>query len=175
MENKTKYFDPRALLNLLTKAALIGFTPLLYAASDTGNFDVTMTVTSSCSIDTATDGDVVFGSQASSATNIQISTASINVTCTQGTAYTLALNDGANADGTSRRMIGQTVNTDFVPYELYSDAYTTLWGDGTTFGALKGGLTGNGAIQNHIIYAQVPSANVSAQDYQDTVTATVTW
>ena len=170
-----KHFNGRSLLNLFTKVSLLGFAPLVFADTDTGNFDVTITISSTCSIDTATDGDVAFGTQASSATNIQISTASIDVTCTQGTAYTVALNDGANADVTSRRMIGQTVNTDFVAYELYSDSFSTLWGDGTTFGALKGGLTGNGAAQNHIIYAEVPSANVSSQDYKDTVTATVTW
>ncbi len=169
------YFNPYTLLKVLAKVSIFGFAPLVFAGSDTGNFDVTITITSSCSIDTSTDGNVVFGSQASSATNIQVSSASIDVTCTQGTAYTVALNSGANADATSRRMIGQTVNTNFVAYELYSDTYTTLWGDDTTFGSVKGGLTGSGAIQNHSIYAQVPSASAPAQDYKDTVTATITW
>lgn len=170
-----KCLNRRVLVGTIASLSVLGFASQIHADTDTGNFDVTITITSSCAIDTATDGDVAFGNQVSSATNIQVSTASIDVTCTQGTAYTIALNDGANADATSRRMIGQVINTDFVPYELYSDAYTTLWGDGTTFGAVKGGLTGNGAAQNHVIYAQVPSANASAQDYQDTVTATVTW
>lgn len=169
------HFNRHALINVLAYIYLLGGMSVAYAATDTGNFDVTITVTSSCTIDTATDGDVDFGSQISSATNVQISTASIDVICTSGTAYTLMLNDGANADATSRRMKGQTSATEFVPYELYSDAYTTLWGDGATFGALKGGLTGTGAIQNHIIYAQVPSANSPAQVYKDTVTATVAW
>lgn len=170
-----KYFHRHALISVLAGSSILGLTPLAYAADTNGNFDVTITIDSSCTIDTATDGDVVFGSQISSATNIQIGTASIDVTCTQGTAYSIALNDGANANATSRRMIGQTLATDFVPYQLYSDAYTTLWGDGTTFGALKGAQTGTGAIQNHIVYGQVPSTNFSAQDYKDTVTATVTW
>jgi spore coat protein U-like protein len=170
-----KCFNRQILINVLAKALIIGLVPLAYADTETGNFDVTISITSSCTIDTATNGNVAFGNQASSATNIQLNTASIDVMCTQGTAYSLALNDGANADGTSRRMIGQTINTEYVPYELYSDAYTSLWGNGTTFGAIKGGLTGNGAMQNHIIYAKVPSANFSAQDYKDTVTATITW
>lgn len=165
----------RRFLTLISTLSLLALSPQNIAATDTGNFDVTITITSTCSIDTASNADVSFGNQASTATNIQISTASINVTCTQGTPYTLALNSGSNADATSRRMIGQTVNTDFVPYELYSDAYSTLWGDGTTFGAVSSGHSGNGAAQSHTIYAQVPSANASAQDYQDTVTATVTW
>ncbi|WP_049722205.1 Csu type fimbrial protein [Gilvimarinus polysaccharolyticus] len=170
-----KYFNRRIFINVIIKASVLCFTPLVFASSETGNFDVTLTITSSCSINTATDGNVAFGNQASSATNIQVSTASIEVSCTQGTPYTLALNNGANADATSRRMIGQTVATDFVPYELYLDTYTTLWGDGVTFGAVKSGLTGNGTTQSHAIYAQVPSANASAQDYKDTVTATITW
>lgn len=170
-----KKFNRHISMLMLAKVSIFGLSPMVYAATDTGNFDVTITITSSCTIDTATNSNVVFGSQASSATNIQVGTASIDVICTDGTAYSIALNAGANADATSRRMIGQTVNTDFVPYQLYSDTYTTLWGDGTTFGVLKDGLTGNGTIQNHIIYGQVPSANFSAQDYKDTVTATITW
>lgn len=167
-----KYSSPCVFISVI----LVLLAPLTtYADTETGTFDVTITITSSCTIDTATDGDIYFGSQASTATNIQISTASIDVSCTPGTPYTIALDDGVNSDGTTRRMIGQTVATDFVAYELYSDSYTTLWGDGVTLGAVKGGLTGNGTIQNHIIYAQVPSANSSAQDYQDTVTATITW
>jgi len=172
-----KYFDGYYLIRILVSASVLGlgFTTQIYAATDTDQFDVTITIVSTCAIDAATAGDVDFASQASTATNIQVSTASISVTCTSGTPYSIALNDGANADGTSRRMQGQSVGTDFVAYELYSDAYTTLWGDGTTFGAEKGGLTGNGLAQGHTIYAQVPSANFPAQNYEDTVTATVTW
>ncbi len=170
-----KYVTSTRLLGMTALFAFSIFNAHLYAATDTGNFDVTITITSTCDIDTASNADVAFGNQASTASNIQISTASINVTCTQDTPYTIALNSGTNADATSRRMIGQTVNTDFVPYELYSDAYSTLWGDGTTFGAVSGGHTGNGSSQSHTIYGQVPSANAPAQDYQDTVTATITW
>ncbi|MBU2886483.1 spore coat U domain-containing protein [Gilvimarinus agarilyticus] len=162
-------------LHFFVSLAILTFSPLALSDTETGNFDVTITITASCTIDTASDGNINFGTQASTATNIQISTASIDVSCTQGTPYTIALNDGTNSDGTSRRMKGQTVATDYIPYELYSDAYTTPWGDGVTLGSVKSGLTGNGGTQNHVIYAQVPSANASAQDYQDSVTATITW
>tara|TARA_R110002049_G_scaffold45948_1_gene133642 strand:+ start:18703 stop:19218 length:516 start_codon:yes stop_codon:yes gene_type:complete len=158
-----------------TCASIFGFTLSAHAETATDSFDVSITITSTCSIDAATDGDIAFGNQLSSVTNIQLSTASIDVVCTLGTPYTLALNNGLNADATSRRMIGQTVNTEFVPYELYSDAFTTLWGDGTLLGALKLGLIGTGLTQSHTIFAQVPSTNASAQDYSDTVTATITW
>ena len=167
-------FRFQSMMSTFAKVAMLSFTPLVFAATDADDFDVTITITATCSIDTTT-ADVAFGSQASTATNVQNSTATIDIICTNGTSYSIALNGGANADGTSRRMIGQTDAGVFVPYELYSDNYTTLWGDGTTFGALKAGQTGTGLTQSHIIYGQVPSANFSAQDYSDTVTATVTW
>lgn len=157
-----------------TFASILGFTPQVYATDLSGNFDVTITITSMCTMDTTSGGNVAFGPQPSAATNIQVSSVSILVTCTQGNSVISALGAGGNADGSSRRMEGVSDASQFVAYELYSDAYSTLWGNGTIFGAVKGD-TGIGSSQAHTIYGQVPSANALAQDYKDTVTATVTW
>jgi spore coat protein U-like protein len=170
-----KYFNTYVFISTLASSSLLVFTPLTYATDLSGNFDVTITIASMCTMNTSSIGVVAFGSQPSAATNIQATGGSIDVTCTLGTSYTLGLNSGGNDDGSTRRMIGQTVDTDFVAYVLYSDPTNlSAWGDGTTFGAVKDG-TGLGTLQSHIIYGKVPSANASAQNYKDTVTATVTW
>ncbi|MCR6662492.1 MAG: spore coat U domain-containing protein [Luteimonas sp.] len=163
--------------NTLASLALLAAAtqaPAALAQSANDTFDVTITITSACSIDAETAGDIAFGSHPSTATNID-STGVLSITCTPQTGYTVALGNGVNNDGsgiTGRRMLNQAVAGTYVPYQLYNDAAReTPWGSST--GTVPG--TGTGTPQTLTVYGRVPNANFPAGSYLDTVTATVTY
>ena len=113
--------------------------------------------------------DVDFGSIASTSLNVS-ATGQLHVRCTNGTAYTVALDQGDNASGGSRRMAG---GGNFVPYGLYHTAGTAApWSDQTS--ELHSGV-GNGSAQQISVYGVMPTANFPAGSYADTVTATLTY
>lgn len=149
-------------------------TPAM-AGTATDTFEVKLKVTAACSV---TAHDLDFGTHASAATaNVDVNS-DIVVKCTKNTPYTVALSAGTTAGNTvdARKMAAQTAsNTDTVPYALYSDAgRTNNWGE-VGSGAVGG--TGTGADQTLTVYGRVLAAdlNVTADDYKDVVTATVTY
>ena len=147
---------------------LAGFAVAASAGTDTTTFQVKITITESCDIHTTAATDVDFGSVARSATASQ-ATGALNVNCTNGTAYSIGLNNGANYN-TTRRM---TDGTNFIGYGLYRSSGTTQpWDDASN---LYSG-TGTGSTQSVSVYGTVSgSTNVPAGSYADTVTATVTY
>jgi spore coat protein U-like protein len=142
-----------------------------FAQTASTTFDVTITITSTCSIDTPAATDVAFGPHASTETNVD-AIGQLNVNCTLGTPYDIALNEGLNgADVASRAM---SDGTNEVPYQLFQDAgRTTVWGE--TIGTDTFAGTGSGAVQAIPVYGRVPSTNFPAASYTDTVTATITY
>lgn len=153
--------------------AIMGTFSVAHAASDSTSFAVKLTVTSTCDISSVPATDIDFSSHSSTATNVD-STGTLTVNCTNGTPYTIGLNDGAHENNGSRHMAGQDAqNTGvYVPYQLYTDSGRSVaWNDtSNTYGG-----TGTGAEQALTVYARVAAMNVSAGDYLDTVTATITY
>lgn len=95
------------------------------------------------------------------------------MTCTTGTDYTVALDNGLHVTSGTQRRMASTAGA-FISYNLYQDAArTTSWGSGAN--ALTG--TGTGAAVPLIVYGRVPAAGSTpaADTYNDTVTMTVTW
>jgi len=167
---------------------LFSFTLLALAspalAADTTTFNVRIIITKACTITAAAATDVDFGSALSTATTPSNAQGSVTAQCSALTPYTIALNAGANAatanDVTTRRMINTdaaVTTNNYVGYQLYSNATrTTVWG--ATAGTNTVAGTGNGLAQAYPIYGQVanPSVNNAATgNYQDTVTATITY
>jgi len=167
---------------------LFSFTLLALAspalAADTTTFNVRIIITKACTITAAAATDVDFGSALSTATIPSNAQGSVTAQCSALTPYTIALNAGANAatanDVTTRRMINTdaaVTTNNYVGYQLYSNAArTTVWG--ATAGTNTVAGTGNGLAQAYPIYGQVanPSVNNAATgNYQDTVTATITY
>ncbi|WP_295919334.1 spore coat U domain-containing protein [uncultured Xanthomonas sp.] len=150
-------------------------TGLAWAQSDSRTFNVKIQITSVCDIQTAPT-DVDFGSVNSTQTAIN-STGTLNVRCTSGTPYNIALNAGSGSGATvTTRTMGSAdaSNTARVPYALYRNAARTQnWG--STIGIDTQAGTGNGAVQPITVYGQVASTNYPAGSYSDVVTATVTW
>ncbi|MCF7222651.1 spore coat U domain-containing protein [Lysobacter sp. TLK-CK17T] len=156
---------------VLAAAALLAHPAMAQTATTT--FQVRITIQSSCTIDTPAPTDVDFGTQPSSATNVD-AIGQLNVNCTPGTGYTIALDDGQNSGGGGVGARAMANGADLVPYQLYSDAArTTVWGETTGTDTVAG--TGTGAVQPYSVYGRVPSANFPAASYLDVVTATITF
>lgn len=140
----------------------------------TADFDVLLTIESTCVFGTPDATDIDFGAHASTVTDIE-ATGTLSVLCTLGTPFEIALDSGENGADVSSRAMSNDDGV-LVPYQLYQDtARTVIWGDtaGTdTFEVPDGGT---GEAESYTVYGLVPSANFPAGDYSDTVTVTVTW
>jgi spore coat protein U-like protein len=141
----------------------------------TATFQVSLTVTTNCSISA---NPLAFGSTNSAlATTAIAQSTSLSVTCNNGASYTLSLDKGTTTGSTvtNRLLAGTGSNTQTVQYELYSDSgHSTIWGDSTGGSTVSG--TGTGAAQTITVYGQVPSQTVPTADtYTSTETATVSF
>jgi len=169
----------------LASAALMMLIPAApaLAGTVTGNMGVTLTVGAGCEVVGGNStgavnqfGTLSFGEYSSLANIINsqstdaAGTGSLQLLCTTGTPFTVALDNGVNAAGGQRRMAG--TGGAFINYNLYQEpARTTLWGPGTPLAG-----TGTGTPVNLIVYGQVPAQTTpAAGTYTDTVTMTVTW
>ena len=135
------------------------------AGTATTTFTVSATVVATCGVSATS---LAFGSYTGSSAVDQTST--ISVTCSNGAAYSVALNDGANASGSTRRMTGGASN--YLTYEMYSDASrTTVWNASAPVSG-----TGTGSAQSLTVYGRIPSGqNAVVGSYSDTVQVTVTY
>lgn len=159
---------PVVACRALTASLLL--SPLLAgAASDTTTFGVSATVVSTCAISATA---LAFGVYVLGQTD---GTGTLSVTCTNGTAYTIALDAGTGAGATaaSRKMTGPS--SQVMNYSLYQDVgHTTVWGDSLGVSTKAG--TGNGTLQSIPVYGRIPAAQaVGAGAYSDTITVTLTY
>lgn len=147
------------------------------AATATSNLSVDATVAANCSITTTA---VAFGSYDPIVTNKTTdltANGAVNVTCTSGSAATITLGQGSNAEATSTAgaPLRQMANgTNRLKYGLYSESTrTTVWGDTAATGLAH---TGTGAAVALTVYGKVAAGqNMPAGAYADTVVATVTF
>lgn len=144
------------------------------AQSQQTTLTVNATVTANCTI---TANPLAFGS-INPVTGAAFDAAgTLDVTCTNGSAWsaTASAGTGNGATLTSRRMTsgsGSTLN-----YSLFTNSIRTLvWGSGLSgTNALTG--TGTGALQSVPIYGRVTAGQNTAPagTYGDTVTVTITY
>jgi spore coat protein U-like protein len=142
-----------------------------WAVTTTTTFTVQMTITTSCTIVSASTLD--FGTQGVLTANVD-QTSTVQVQCTNTTPYNIGLNAGTGTGATvSNRKMTSGANT--VNYSLYSNAgRTTNWGN--TVGTDTVSSTGNGAAQSFTVYGRVPAQTTPAPGaYADTITVTVTY
>jgi len=158
--------------NMLKRLMLAGIAAgmlggIAHAASSvTSTFTARITIQNDCSVSSPNDLD--FGTVGLLSANVDTSM-TFTVTCTNGAAYTIAMDDGQNASGSTNRM---TNGSEYVSYELYQDSnYATVWDASNTVSS-----TGTGTAQTFTVYGRVPpQATPSAGTYTDTVTITVTY
>ncbi|MEO8742887.1 MAG: spore coat protein U domain-containing protein, partial [Lysobacteraceae bacterium] len=142
----------------------------------TGNsFAAKVNLGVSCTISTS---DINFGS-VSSLTAAIPGSSSLSVNCTNGAAYTIAMNAGTTTGNTvaARKMSLNGAGAGVVGYQLYqsNSPLSIPWGDGTggTFTEIG---TGTGSTQTIPVYAQIPiQPTPTVGAYKDTVTATITY
>jgi spore coat protein U-like protein len=167
------------LVPTLAAAALIlwgGLQGRADAATATGNFQVSATVVSACSVSAAT---LNFGT-AIDPTTVAVpldASTTMTVLCTATTPFSVALNAGANAGGASNFSARTIKNgTHTLGYQLYLDApRATVWGDGTASSSQLPG-TGTGSNQTLTIYGRLPALTGAVPGaYTDTVTVTITY
>lgn len=160
-------------INRLGRPALLAsalvFPTAALAQVTSGNLNVQITIMEECTLGTISD--INFGSTGLLASNID-ATGSIEVTCTAGTDYTLALGTGEGAGATEaiRQMTGAGGT---VAYSLYQDAgNSTLWGANTN--AFSGVGTGSAVALD--VFGSVPSQSTPAAGiYSDIVTVTLAY
>jgi len=146
-------------------ACLAGLAAVPAGAANTSTtFTVSATVVATCSVSAS---NLAFGSYTGTGNTDQTTT--VTVTCGNGTGYSVALNDGANASGSTRRMAN---GSNYLAYELYSDSgRTTVWNAAAPVAG-----TGNGGAQTLTVYGRIPTGqSVPAGAYTDTVQVTVTY
>ncbi|MEZ5663368.1 MAG: spore coat U domain-containing protein [Burkholderiaceae bacterium] len=149
-------------------ALLMGLHGVAGSATATNTLLVTATVSAACVVTTL---PVAFGVYNPTLGTVLDGTGTVSVTCTNGTAYTVGLDGGSQADVAARAMVN---GADLLSYQLYSDALrASAWGD--TVGQLVS-ATGTGLPVSHTVYGRVAaSQNVPAGSYSDTVNVTVTY
>jgi len=139
------------------------------ATTATTTFNVSAVIPASCMLSAST---LPFGIYSGVETN---TVATVDVTCTNTTPYTVGLNAGTAPGATvnTRRMIGP--NAAELKYALYQDVARTLnWGE--TVGTDTVSAIGNGKAQAISIYGQItPGQLVAPGAYVDLIVATVTY
>lgn len=135
-------------------------------------FSVSATITKNCTVSAAT---LDFGTINGFLTANVDQTTTLQTTCTSGTPYKMGLDNGQNANGTTRRMAGPA--GEYTTYELYRDSGRTLrWGNDTTNGTDTVNDSGNGLAKTNTIYGRVaPQATPAPGSYSDTITVYVTY
>lgn len=139
-----------------------------YAADVTDTFTVSATVIASCDVSA---GDLAFGNYDPVTGAAVAGTSTINVTCSNGTGWTLKLDDGSAGSFAPRTMLKVA---DALDYNLYTEvAHTNVWNDTTVVGT----GTGDGTAQAQTVYGLIAASQFTAPvgDYSDTITATVTY
>jgi spore coat protein U-like protein len=158
---------------LLAAALVLSFAarPAI-AAQTTASFTVTATVLASCQVAAS---DLDFGNYAPTSGTDTTADTAIDVTCTNGTHYTIALDGGSVAQDVTARAMSDG-NSHSLSYGLYTSAgFTTAWGDGTGSTITVSG-TGDGAAQSTTVFGRLPAGQyVPAATYNDHITVTVTY
>jgi spore coat protein U-like protein len=129
------------------------------------NVDVRANIKGTCVIDLVTAIDFGDLEQATTAVD-RTAPGSVRYWCSKGLVYNVTMGNGNNASGTQRRMKGvaTTNSTEFLPYNLTSDAPATGTG------------AGPGALATVTLTATVRGADynvLSVGQFLDTVVVTI--
>lgn len=152
---------------------LIGTTAVTLAAqaqqSKQTTLKVTATVVGNCLV---TANDVAFGNYdpvGANATTPADADGLVEVTCTQGTLASIALDSGQNAQGQTRRMVGSAGGQ--LEYELYWDAGRT-----TRFSMVALSAAPSTTPRRYTVYGRLRQGqDQPIGNYLDTVVVTVSF
>lgn len=163
-------------LSFLGLAAFAGASLATIGEAHAADVTVTATVSANCTITAGTLSFGVYDALDNAAAHD--AAGSISVTCTNGSAAQITMNDGSNPDtGSTAAVPLRRLNdggTNFLSYSLFQDTgRTVVWGADA---ATDMDITGTGAAQSLTIYGRIAGDQmVPAGSYSDTVTALVTF
>jgi spore coat protein U-like protein len=159
---------------VLVIAALCALTVVseTHADSATAVIAVSASVRRNCII---TTDPLAYGSYdpvGANATSPLDATATIRLTCTKGTSATIGLDNGSNAQGTTRRLANGGIG--YLTYELYSDSsHSTVWRNFGS-GVVDAGMAPNKNPRPFVVYGRIVGGQDAAVGtYRDSVVATV--
>jgi spore coat protein U-like protein len=166
----------RQIVAPLAAGVLLAFAGAAQSATKTASFTVNASVGKNCVI---TAGDISFVDPFVGDNDLTAA-ADIDVRCTAGTGYSIALSAGSSGDYTGREMVR---GADVLVYNLYTDdTYGTVWGDGSGATDVVSDVGEGMALANsipHTVYAQLLAADndgaIPAGAYADTIVATITY
>lgn len=164
----------RQILAPVTAGVLLALAGTAQAATKSTTFQVTANVLENCTI---VASDLDFGALTIDTDATAQST--ITVRCTSGTDYVVNLSGGGSGDALDREMTGTGAIT--VHYNLFTDAaHLSVWGDGLGGTSNGGGLgAGMANAQSLTVYGLLPAnlnaGQVEADNYSDTITATIVY
>ncbi len=166
----------RKIVPAAVAAVLMTAAGVANAATATTTFGVSATVLKACQV-TATA--LAFGNYTPGAGAIAGNSA-VNVTCTKGTSFTVALNGGTTTGGTIAQRLMTAGAADTLRYNLYTTSgLATIFGDGTTGVTMPGTGAGLATAQTVQVFGQVPDSAlnqaVTPGSYTDTIGVTVTY
>ena len=156
------------------------------AATVNGTLGVTATVGAGCQVNNSnvTSGIVDFGTlnfgsiNTVGAANIDAQTTGggsggIVMECSNGTPFTITLDNGLHFAGGTRAMANASAPSTLLSYTLYQNAARALpWTVGTPLTS-----TANGAPTTFNVYGRIPGgqSGISAGNYSDTIQVVITW
>jgi spore coat protein U-like protein len=157
----------RPMLVLVTALALEAAPRNAHAASTTTTFNVTATVSTSCAVSAS---DLAFGNYDPGSAVDALSTSTISVTCSLGTAYTISLDNGTHSAGATRRM-GSGASR--LTYQMYRDVgLSGVFGLAASALGVSGIGTGIGVPT--LLYGKIAAGQVVPPgSYADQVTVTI--
>jgi spore coat protein U-like protein len=167
-----RFLQPHRLTGcVFSLLALSGAHPV-FAATTTTTFTASAIIAASCSV-AATN--LAFGNYAATSATALTGSSTVNVYCTAGTPYTIALNAGT---GTGSTFAPRHMNNgaSLMNYNLYTaSGLTTVWGDASAGTSTVGG-TGVGVLTAgpSTVYGSIPiGQDLPPGTYSSTITVTV--
>ncbi len=161
---------------LVSRAALaasvlvIGIAGTNATTYDTKTLNVQVNVSSSCAITNL--GNVQFPSILANQTSTQDQTTNSYVQVSCSGSYNVNADAGQNAGGDiTKRAMKSSISSDLISYNLYSDYFSTIWGNTPGTNTISG--TGN---NSWTIWAKLPAGATpkDSASYTDLVTVTLT-
>lgn len=147
-------------------------------------FTVSATITKGCQLGgsgtgNASFGTLDFGTLIDMANSRDIASVpgggSITLTCTPGTAVTIAMDGGVNGGNNAMRYLARTGGTQKISYQLYQNAArSTVWGNGAQALSIAAFPA---TSQTYTVYGRLiaDGSKPTAGTYTDSVTVTFTF
>lgn len=162
---------------LATAIALaVGVAGVQAATLIPAGFGVSTAVTSTCTF--GATGNLAFGPYTSGQLTNVDTTTQVGATCSAGTAYQIALNDGANwglSTYTSVRALSNGTGGFLAYFLMMNSVAGAQWGDNVHNGGVYSGM-GNNAGQLITVAGRIPFGQAAAPgNYTDSVIATLSY